>query len=319
MGRHTFTLELQLSQLCVKECPKGDAFSAFVDPMVIFCFNPSYTPLAGWETLTKAMEKLGNYPVTDRKVVASFNAHHAHWFSEGKTVIAGKALQAFATKEKWQGLGGMNGWRVEIELSLDTAADGVRTAVKDKLPAGSQLGQLALRMLEHTLNWFSMVFKHLNEEFTRLTQMNISKEETLILLSEEVIIMFDCFHAIRHKRMDFSVIGLRVKYMVCCIWISMQVHMVMDEFTLNGMKYNSSISAAFMRFLTKVMDGNASAGVAGSMEQLNAKFKSLEAMFMEVKKELGGACLHATAACDAVEDIKKVLGKLYQANTTLKK
>ena len=102
LGRHTFTSELQLSQLCMKECPKGGAFFAFVDTMVIFCFDPSYAPLAGWETLTKAMaiEKSGNYPVTNRKVVASFNAHHAHWFLEGKTVISEKALQAFATKEK---------------------------------------------------------------------------------------------------------------------------------------------------------------------------------------------------------------------------
>ena len=89
-------------------------------------------------------------------MVASYNAQHSFWFSEGKTVVAGKALQAFASKEKWQGTGGMDGHRDEIELSLGTAA------VKDKLPEGSQLGQLALRMLDHTLNWFSTVFKHLD-------------------------------------------------------------------------------------------------------------------------------------------------------------
>jgi len=61
----------------MKECPKGDAFIDFVDLMVIFCFDPSYAPLMGWETLTKAMEKSGSYLVTNRKVVASFNAHHA--------------------------------------------------------------------------------------------------------------------------------------------------------------------------------------------------------------------------------------------------
>ena len=85
----------------MKDCPSGDAFSAFVDPMTIFCFDPAYTPITGWETLTKAMEKSGNFPVMDRKVVASYNANHCHWFLEGKTVIVGKALQAFASKEKW--------------------------------------------------------------------------------------------------------------------------------------------------------------------------------------------------------------------------
>jgi hypothetical protein len=112
-------------ELCLKECPKGDAFAAFVDPMTIFCFNPSYVPITGWETLTKAMEKSGSYPMMDQKVVASYNAHHSYWFSEGKTVIAGKMLQAFALKEQWQGKGGMDGRRVEMEISLETAAAGV--------------------------------------------------------------------------------------------------------------------------------------------------------------------------------------------------
>jgi hypothetical protein len=113
------------------------------------------------------------------------------------------------------------------------------SSLEYKLPAGSQLGQLALRMLEDTLNWFTTVFKHLDSEFVRLTQVKISEEETLILLSEEVIIMFDRFYAIRRMRMDFTVHGLRVEYMVRCIWLSMEVHMVMDEFDANGMKYNS--------------------------------------------------------------------------------
>jgi hypothetical protein len=223
LGRHTFTSEIHLLQLCIKECPKGDAFKAFVDPMVEFCFDQSYSPLTGWEMLTKAMEKSGSYPVMDRKVVASHNAHHSYWFLEHKMVVMGKTLATFTSKDKWQGVGGMDGWRAEIELSLESSADGVRTAIEDKLPEGSQLGQIALCMLEHTLNWFSVVFKHLDLKFMCLTQVHISEEETLILLSEKVIIMFDCFHAIQRKRMDVMVNGLRVGYMVRCIWLSMKV------------------------------------------------------------------------------------------------
>ena len=84
--------------------------------------------------------EVGQLPDHQQKVGSSFNAHHAHWFLEGQAVVAGKTLQAFATKEKWQGLKGMDGRRVEIELSLGTAADRVCTAVEDKLPDGSQLG-----------------------------------------------------------------------------------------------------------------------------------------------------------------------------------
>jgi hypothetical protein len=140
----------------------------------------------------------------------------------------------------------MDGQRVEIELSADTAADAVRTMIADRLPAGSQLAQLAQMMLEHTQQWFLMMHKHLNAELTKLMQMNILEEETLILISEEVIIMFDRFYAVRRKRIDFVVKGSRLEYMVRCIWISLQVHMAMDDFVKDGLKHNLAISAAFI-------------------------------------------------------------------------
>jgi hypothetical protein len=233
--------------------------------------------------------------------------------------VASKTLPAFALKEKWQGTGGMDRQRVEIEFSLDTSANGVQTAIKDKLPGGNQLRQLALRTLEHTLSWFSTVIKHLDSEFVRLTQVNILEEDTLILLSEEVIIMFDCFHMIQHKRMDFMVNGLGVEYRVCCIWISMQVCMVMDEFTQNRMKYNLSILAAFMRFLTKAMVGNAAAGVSGSIVALKTKLKNLDNTFKEVNEEAAAATTRATTANNATKDAEAKLAKLYQVNSTLKK
>jgi hypothetical protein len=119
--------------------------------------------------------------------------------------------------------------------------------------------------------------------------------------------------------MDFTVTGLRVDYMVRSIWLSLQVHMVMDEFTQNGLKYNLSISAAFMRFLTKVTGGNAAAGVGGSVAAIEAKLKLLDTALKEVKKEAAAATTWATLSKNAAEDAKSKLAKLYQANPTLKK
>jgi hypothetical protein len=68
--------------------------------------------------------------------------------------------------------------------------------------------------------------------------------------------MFDCFYTIRHNRMDFTVKSVRFEYMVWCIWLAMQVHMAMDKFVKDGMKYNSTISAAFVWFFTKQSGSN---------------------------------------------------------------
>ena len=95
--------------------------------------------------------------------------------------------------------------------------------------------------------------------------------------------------------------------------------MVMDKFTANGMKYNSTISAAFMRFLTKVTGGNAAAGMAGTVASLDSKIKNLDNAIKEVKKDAAAAHQRATTANNAADDAKKTLTKLYQANSTLKK
>ena len=110
-----------------------------------------------------------------------------------------------------------------------------------------------------------------------------------------------------------------MEYMVRCIWLTMQFHMVMDEFTANGMKYNSTISAAYMRFLTKVTGGNTAAGMAGTVASFDSKLKNLDNTIKEVKKEAVAAGARATAATNAAEEAKKNLTKLYQANSTLKK
>ena len=204
----------------------------------------------------------------------------------------------------------MDGRRVEIETSSETAGDCVRTGIADKLPAGSKLAQLAMKMLEHTQSWLSKVNKHLDSELTKLTQMNISPEEALILLSEEIIIMFDRFYTIRRKRMEFIVKGTRVQYMVRCIWLTMQVHMAMDEFVRDGMKYNPAISAAFVRFLTKQTGSNVGAGIGGMITKLEARLHVAEAAAKEAVKEAKEATRRATGASTAADNCKTALAKI---------
>jgi hypothetical protein len=175
-GQYTFTSELQVLQVAMVECPQGDVFGMFVDPVSIFCHNAMYLPCGNWQKVTKAMEESGFMSTTDQKVVASYNLNNSFWFSEGKPIVAGKVISAFATAEKWQAVGGMIGRREEIKNSYNTAGDCVRQAIGDKLPGGGKLAQLATWMLEHTQSWFQKVHKHLDSELTKLSQMGITSD-----------------------------------------------------------------------------------------------------------------------------------------------
>jgi hypothetical protein len=72
-GHHTFTSELQIMKIFMLECPQGDAFTSFVDPVSIFCHDAMYSPGVNWQKDTKAMEESGIMLTTNQQVIASYN------------------------------------------------------------------------------------------------------------------------------------------------------------------------------------------------------------------------------------------------------
>ena len=130
----------------------------------------------------------------------------------------------------------MDGRHHEIERSLETAALVARTTVDEKLSGHGKLREVALTMINRTLAWFNTVHGHLNAELLQLAQLYISEDECLILLLEEIIIIYTMIHDIRKQRMEFTLKGKRVEYMVCCIWLTLQAHTVMDDFVKRGLK-----------------------------------------------------------------------------------
>ena len=295
--------------------------------MSLLCFDSSYEPAAGWEKTTKFMAADGQYSTTARKVVVSYNQQHAFFYTDGKPTIAGTRITAFKTAETWRGDGGLDGHRHEIERTLETAALVAKATIDEKLPGrGGKLREVALTMIDRTLAWFNTVHRHFDAELLQLLQLHISEDECLILLSEEIIIMFLMIHDIRKQRMVFTLKGKRVEYMVRCIWLTLQAHAVMDGFVKRGLKYNSAISAAFIRFLTKQTGQNVSTGIGSQIKVLTEALEKAVKMAKEaadaakeatrVSKEASTWSNTASSAADkAVSDIKAILAK----NSTLKK
>ncbi len=142
---------------------------------------------------------------------------------------------------------GLDGRRHEIEVLATMSADIAKIWVRDKLPPEGKLAPLALKMIEKTVEWIHTVHKHLDYECMRLTQQFIQDEDALILLSEEVIILHNRIHAVRRQRMEFVASkDNKADYMARCIWITCQVHRVMQEFVEGGLRNNPSISTAFI-------------------------------------------------------------------------
>jgi len=198
-----FSSKAQVKEVVMKEYPMGDAFEVFLDMMSLFCCDPSYSPATGWEKFTCSMEE--KYSPTARKVVSSYYQTYGTWYAEGKPVVARKLLAAFKDVDKWSRSSGIDGRHHEIEVFATMSVDIAKIWVGDKLPADGKLAPLALKMIKKTIEWIHTVHKHLDYEYTRLTQQFIQDNDVLILLSEEVIIMYNRINAVRRQRMEFVV------------------------------------------------------------------------------------------------------------------
>jgi hypothetical protein len=222
-----FASEAQVREVVERECHGGDAFEVFLDVVSLWCCDPGYAPATNWEKTTRAMEE--DYSTTARKVVASYYQTHCWWYAEGKPAVAGTTLTAFKNTDKWEGMSGMDGRCCEIENSASISAEIGKTWVADKLPPNGKLAPLALKMIDKTVEWISKVHKHLDAELLKLTQQHITEEDALILLSKEVIIMFSRIQTERMQWMEFVASRAnKVDYMTRCIWITLQVHRVMQ-------------------------------------------------------------------------------------------
>jgi hypothetical protein len=241
--------------------------------------------------------------------------------------VAGTTLAAFKNTDKWEGMSGMDGRRREIETSAGISAEIGKTWVANKLPPNGKLAPLAIKMIDKTVEWISKVHKHLDAELLKLTQQHITAEDALILLSEEVIIMFSRIQTERMQRMEFVASRAnKADYMTRCIWITLQVHRVMQEFVQGGLQSNSTIATAFMRFLVKTSAGNAAGGGGGQLKTLTDKVEKLQTaaatattVSKDALKDSKEALTRASTANTQADTAKNAVNSLYAKNPTLKR
>lgn len=124
--------------------------------------------------------------------------------------------------------------------------------------------------------------------------------------------MFD----VRKLMTEYSTDVDEVSYLVDSLWITLKTHMVMAAFVENGLKYNTTISASFIRFLTRQTGSNVSAGVGGSLKTTK---KDLLAEIAKATTLANGAKTLASSAESHASTNSNKLVNLFAKNPTLTK
>ena len=269
----TFTSLDEVLLLVMEEDPQGQSLAAFTTPLTIFAHDSEYKPCSDWRSATKAMERTGGYTDAERKFVNANSQRYPVHYVGTSAAEAGKTLTGLATKKAWTGHAGLDGTRAKVEKSIGISKRAASTYIRKKLPAGSRLRGLAEAMLRKTDAWYSSVHNFFDKDLMELTDLGVSVEETLTLLSEYVIIMFDVFYMAQQQLNQFAETMPKADYVAPVIWVGLQIHAEMDKFVANGnMKHNSALASAFIRFLTKATAKNNSSGLGNRISRLEEKW-----------------------------------------------
>ena len=156
-------------------------------------------------------------------------------------------------------------------------------------------------MAQRTASWYQTVHSFLDEDLKTLVELGIKETATLTLLSEYVILMFDDFYVRSQQMKTYSTEMNRAEYTARTIWVALQIHQDMNGFSAGGkMKHNSTLSSAFIRFLTAATAANSATTLASKLTTLDKVVR--DANLKDMRQETVKA---RTAADKALNEVGK--------------
>jgi hypothetical protein len=254
VGAFTFSSIEALAEVMDRELSGAYPWDIFVDACTLHIHNPNVDPghsssLLDWNKATKEMA--GLYSMAQRKYVCAIIQPVSSLYTDGKEVIPGGVAAAFKTAATWTGAHGRHGSRHKIEDQNNTARLAVLASIDAQLARGSVLHALASHLVERTTSWNVEVHRHIDAELNRLTQMGMDKDSILVLLTEEILILFKLVHNVRKTGQAFSMATDPKDFMLQCLWVTLGCHAGMEEGVKKGISTNGAINSAFVGFLTE--------------------------------------------------------------------
>jgi hypothetical protein len=325
VGSFSFASITELEDLVTAEMPAGGpfAFKLFVDLSTLPCHNPNFDPgnstsSIEWSKATKDMAQKG-YLDPARKTVRGVNEAVSALYTGGKEAIAGSVIASFKTAGVWAGERGRDGQRHKIEEKINTARMAAVASINGRLPIGSKLQQLALLLVEQSVSWYVELHRHLDNDLQRLTQMGLEKEAVLVLLSEEIIILFTLVHNVRKKGQEFSTSTDPKTFMVQWIWLTLECHSAMESEIKNGISSSGAINSAFVRFLTNQLAVMSKSGGGGNDSKWDSWRLKWEGKINDAVTVAGQAKSDAKNVQIESGATKKAIETLFTKNSTLKR
>ena len=224
---------------------------------------------------TKLMIQCGIADQSCQKTIFSFERQYPPGFetNEGGTVRDGDTFPIFKSKKVWVGSDGRSGARAKYLSKVDTASERAIAYVMRYTKAGP-LRELCLEMIRTSQRFWTGLFDYLNNDLERLIQFGISEKECLVLVSEQLQIVFEQVFIKRMMMPEFSVIpGTKVSfdYAAQIFFFTLQAHTAMVDFTDKKFTGHGLLGNTFIRFLARQCGNSSSAALETRLSAVEKK------------------------------------------------
>lgn len=223
-----------------------------------------------------------------RTIVSFEQLYPIGWSISTDDLKNGEAFTMLKSKEGWVGTDGYSGTRAKYLEKVETATIRARAYIM-RATAEGPLRELCLELMRGSAQFWTDFFAYVNNDLTRLIQFEIPEKDCLVLVSEQINIVFEAIYNKRQLMPQFDPHMDSGDYASQIAYYTLQAHAVMDEFSSVKFGGHGLLGNTFIRFLAK-QTGNSSAVVKLEKkldEQMKKINKKLDETVTAAKKAKG--------------------------------
>ena len=263
-------------KLIINEDIDPDQFAGAVDAISLWVHFPSGNDATEKSTNElKAAKASGITDPTCCSLIASFRQKCPPYLlgDSGRPVSVGSRYPILHCRSAWEGKPALEGGKKSLLSDVKDAQATAKQYLQDYYPEG-EFRRLCHALITRSHDWWIALTSYISEELLTLGQYGIPEEKVYTLVSDELQVMFRKMFTLRMKMQVFSASRDKHLYLAKAVWIAMQCHMVMDEFSELGFGTHVLISSMFTRFLAEQTGSNFASGVSKKLDDLQKEIAS---------------------------------------------
>ena len=270
----SFTNEMSFTTWFVQQNPTGRAMASVVDLMSLWEFaNTDQVKASEWLQTHHRAQGSGFKNTLEPHYATTFaNRYPKAFVGTVDMVMPTDKIKIFSSIATWRGNGIGDGMKERLLSAGRLATLRHRQYVEDNLASGTYRDH-CIRSADYTFDFLQSLITHIDDEMSMLTSIGMPEKEVLLLLSHQVVQIFDDLYSFRQLATNVdpsnkTVVAARYA------WVSFQALDKMQEYG-KCIRAHPGIIGTFVRFLTRMTAESSAGGMKSKLTALDEKIKKL--------------------------------------------